>query len=441
MLGYAYGPPRTRATARKTSGRNIPTKKPGPIILHQIPCWAELCQLLSQMTDKEINDILSTSLPHGTTILWDDSAETECGSVGMADPSKSPTDEPFSIALKQIHQNKLTGQYDARDFTVKVQCGGKYGKFWQLETNINKPFSYTVTSGKLYRGHPVDGYDIRTVACTSADECYKEAVQTLSAKGHNMNLDWDRLDKYQNDYLNVAMQMDDGIKTWQVKQKQFAQNIQHAVNGLFPDDVCNMIAVFCNEDRLDHYHCDAVFDPMVMSCTPIGRLMEDVHDTTDPTPDIWNMHLCSGIYGHGQRVGHDVCHGSIRVFSPREMKAFAKRMVKRLMKANDNEKAMIFGDLIRQPPLKKRKLNNTNPERVTHDLLYKVACALSGSAIFEPRKQDIIWRYIFMLNKKHASKVAGTDAGNHSLSVLCFGLNAAAMKRGAIAHYDYFSIE
>eukprot|EP01083_Nonionella_stella_P176576 618170_1 len=368
-------------------------------ILHQIPCWVELCELLSQMSDTEITDLVSIASDQGTTIVWaDHSVDIDaCAFVGMSDPSTSHSDEPFSIALKHLHQNKLAGQHV----------------------------------------------------------------------------------EYNNDYLNLAVQMDERIKTWQVKQKQFAHVIQQAINGLLADGICNLIAGFCNEDRLDHYDCRKVFDDSPRApFNPIGRLAENFDKPTelfwtndqDGAASVFKMPLfCKGIYGKGQRFGTDTCEWngkSILVFGPKEMKAFATRMIKRLMKVEDaNIKQIIFGvnynsnqkkrkmnseemketyDM--EPPLKKRKLNNTNTKYVDdenendamvigHDMVYQVSSALSGSAIFEPTKQDIVWKHIFMLNEEQISKVVATAHGNHCLSVLCFGLNAAAMNRGVIVHY------
>eukprot|EP01083_Nonionella_stella_P270573 916401_1 len=181
-------------------------------ILHQIPCCVELCQLLSQVSDTEIYDLVTIASDQGPTIIWTDNSADECAFVGMADPSISPTDEPFSIALKHIHQNKLAGQY-------------------------------------------------------------AEAQNKLKEKNHNIYLDWDRTNKYNNDYLNLAIQMDESIKTWQVKQEQLAQHIQQAVDGLLAGDICNIIAGFCNEDRLDQYDCRKVFDDYDSEqFNPIGRL-------------------------------------------------------------------------------------------------------------------------------------------------------------------------
>eukprot|EP01083_Nonionella_stella_P094085 263894_1 len=413
------------------------------------------------MADQEINDLISKAWDHGTCIAWGD-IEDEPGGVTMWDPSKSsPETEPFSVALRHIHQNKINGQYVARNFDIQLKHGGKHGKFWKLETN---KCSYTVTYGKLNNDKPVSPKTM-TKSFPSAEECYKEAEKKLKEKKKKKyKVDWDRSPqstnaKYNNQYLDLAIKMDNAAKTYQLKRKQFAQHIEQVMNGVFAATICDTIAAFCNEDRLDHYNCDKVFDDIGIPNSPVARLSEGVENMSDKAPSAFGIHLLQGIYGDGQTFGEDVCYGSIRVFSPKEMKLFATRMIRRLMKVEDeNMKQIIFGmeDLCvknkkrkmgsdevddSEPPAKKRKLNDMETECVEaeivyeDDLIYKVAYALSGSGVFDGKKQAIVWKNIFTLAEEQISNVASTYEGNHSLCALCFGLNAAAMNRGVIAHH------
>eukprot|EP01083_Nonionella_stella_P130683 396675_1 len=464
---------RTKATTRKGTGTVAYSRKPQrrrPVFLHQIPsfpCWAQMMDMLSHMSDKELSDILSPMHVSNHSTIMAPSVDTDCGSVGIRDPSKSSVHEPFSVALRHVHHNKVNGQYAARDFTVELKCGGKV---WKLTTNIKTNCHYSKDCPHkhtydctyyhrdryhhLYTVTCASGSDTMTKSFGSAEECYKEAQNELKAKQHIINLDWDR-PKYKNHYLNLAIQMEQSVRECQTKQKHFAQYIAEVCDRIGIEAICDIIASFCNEDRLDYYPCDSysnVFDEFRAPNTPIARLSAHVESVTDKTPSAHAIHLCERIYGSGRTFGKRIHHANrdrrIRVFSPQEMEFFATRIIKRLMKVEDeNLKQIIFGDEEKrkmddtEPSLKKRKLNNTNMQRVDeeivigHDDIYKVAYALSGSGVFEPTKQEIIWRHIFLLNEEQMQKVMGTSEGNRSLCILAFGLNAAAMNRGVVAQY------
>merc|ERR1712048_232454 len=110
-----------------------------------------------------------------------------------------------------------------------------------------------------------------------------------------------------------------------------------ATKGLFDTNICGVIALYCNEDKLDHNDCDKVFDDIGCPNTPIGRLHESVGSVTDKSPSAFDIHLLEGIFGKGETFGNDVCYGSIRVFSPKEMKRFATRMIGRLVEGETED--------------------------------------------------------------------------------------------------------
>ena len=243
--------------------------------------------------------------------------------------------------------------------------------------------------------------------------------------------------KYGDDYLKLAEVMDNAQKPWDLNIVAFAKLVRTATSGALGGDVCCIIAMYCNEDRVDHNDCDKSFDEMGCPDTKITRLHPSVDSVHDLTPSGFDIHLCEGIFGEGQTFGEDVCYGSIRVFSPSEMKGFASRIIRRMIVDSDeNVKRIIFGG-------KKRKLNDSTAvsteqskefeevELIDDDVLYQVAHSLSASGIFDPEKQAIVWEKIFKVH------IRPNDAytENHNLCVLSFGLNAAAMGRGVIAHH------
>ena len=103
------------------------------VFLHQIPLWAELCEVLAEMSDKEIHDLLNTAWDYGTHIAWHDSDDADddddastMGGVARFIPwnrnaeKDENTDqnnanmhsaERFSAALRCIHDKKRKGEY------------------------------------------------------------------------------------------------------------------------------------------------------------------------------------------------------------------------------------------------------------------------------------------------------------------------------------------
>eukprot|EP01084_Bolivina_argentea_P312405 540850_1 len=433
------------------------------VFLHQIPCWAELCQLLANMSDEEINDLISQAWNYGTFIAWGDESNYENGGISKFIPwnaQKNDTKnvdkkipERFSAALKYIHEKKLKGDYTERDVDIQLKCGGKNGKFWKLKT---KNCSYTVSYGKLYNNSPTNPSTMSKTFPTAAD-CYKEAQKKIKEKKRKKyKVDYDNSintanKKYNNEYLKLAQKIDAIVHKCAEKQKQFADIINEGVSGLFDNNICILISEYCNEDKIDHYNADKVFDDIACPKSPISRLLKCVENIKDKSPSAFDIHLLEGIYGNGQEFGTDVCYGSIRVFSPKEMKIFATRVIKRLMdNDNDNElKQIIFGvkdikmndnnENVNEPSVKRRKLNDCDVKNIDEDdvydddIIYKVAYGLSASGIFDEKKQEIVWKKVFKLDDDNIPW--SCYEGNHSLCVLSFGLNAAAMNRGVIAHY------
>ena len=212
---------------------------------------------------------------------------------------------------------------------------------------------------------------------------------------------------------------------------------------------CAVIAWYCAEDRLDHNDCDKVFDDIGCPRTPIARLFPAVASHEDETPSAMDIHLCEGLFGAGQTFGEDVCYGAIRVFSPTQMKLFASRMVRRLLRGGDEDvRRAIFGAdgdakddncKAAAPAAKRRKLSASRAKGVEaeevfdDEVLFRAAYWLSASGIFAEKRQGVVWDKVFLLPEDQAPW--GSYEGNHSLCALAFGLNAAAMGRGVIAHY------